>query len=80
MKDFALEMIKRLGVATDKPMPANVAEMIKGMTMTINDKTTIQVESGMARMLRTDSLMSLSAMGHTLTKKTVETIIVTKAP
>jgi hypothetical protein len=33
----------------------------------------------MARMLRTDSLMSLSAMGHTLTKKTVETIIVTKA-
>lgn len=41
MKDFALEMIKRLGIATDRPMPANVAEMIKGMTMTINDKTTI---------------------------------------
>jgi hypothetical protein len=79
MKDFALEMIKRLGIATDRPMPPNVAEMIKGMTMTINDKTTIQVEAGMARMLRTESLMSLSAMGHTLTKKTVETIIVTKA-
>jgi hypothetical protein len=80
MKDFALEMIKRLGVATDRPMPANIAEMIKGMTMTIDEKTTIQVEAGMARMLRTESLMSLSAMGHTLTKKTVETIIVTKAP
>jgi hypothetical protein len=80
MKDFALEMIKRLGVATDRPMPANVAEMIKGMSMTIDDKTTIQVEAGMARMLRTESLMSLSAMGHALTKKTVETIIVTKAP
>jgi hypothetical protein len=80
MKDFALSMMQKLGLDGDKPMPPKVAAMIKEMKFSIDEHDEITVEGGMTRMLREEQSMSMSAMGYTLSKKTIDTLSLMPAP
>jgi hypothetical protein len=80
MKDFVLAMMQKLGLDGDKPIPPKVAEMIKQMKLSIDEHDEIKVEGGMTRMLREEQTIAMTAMGYSLTKKTVDTLSLTPAP
>jgi hypothetical protein len=71
IKELMLDMTRKFGGA---------AEAIKAMKLTIEGRTTINVEDGMARMLREEWTTTSSYMGRTLINRNVETITVTQAP
>jgi hypothetical protein len=77
IKEFMLDMTRKFG---SPKSPPNVAEAIKAMKLTIDGRTTINVEDGMARMLREESTTTLMFMGRTFINTKVETITVTQAP
>jgi hypothetical protein len=80
IKEFTLDMMRKFGGATGKPVAPSAAEAIKAVKLTIDGRTTINVEDGMTRMLREESTNTFTFMGRTLINTKVETITVTQAP
>ena len=50
------------------------------MALSLDERTTFEVEGGMTRKVSEKSVTSASAMGHTLSKTETKTVTVTRAP
>lgn len=77
LKDSTLALIKRLGSA-DKPVPPPLLEVMKSMTVALNEHIDIDVEGGMTRAIHARSTLTVTVKGQPSTK--IETKTVTLTP
>jgi hypothetical protein len=71
---------KLLAASGDATKAEQIDRLVKSMALSLDEKTTFEVEDGMTRKVSEKSVTSASAMGHTLSKTETKTVTVTRAP
>jgi hypothetical protein len=78
--EMVTAMIEKFGAAADKPVPPQVLDMIRAMKVSVDATTTFDVEDGMTRFMRTETLTRGSVMGQSMAKREIRTVTVTPDP
>jgi hypothetical protein len=81
LKEFTQSVTRKLLAASgDGVKPEQIDSMVKAMKLSLDERTTFEVEDGMTRKVSGKSVTIVSAMGHTLSKTETRTVTVTRAP
>lgn len=80
VRGLALNIVRQMGVAVDKPMLPEVLEVMKAMQFSIDNRLEIDVEDGITRALREETTTTVNAAGHAYTKHERKQVTVSPAP
>jgi hypothetical protein len=71
---------KLMAAAGDPAQTERIAKLVQEMMLTLDERTTFEVEDGMTRKITEKSVTVARVMGHSLTKTETKTVTVTAAP
>jgi hypothetical protein len=81
LKEMTQAVSKKLLAAAGDPSKADqIDKVVKSMALSLDERTTFEVEGGMTRKVSERTLTMASAMGQKLSKTENKTITVTPAP
>lgn len=80
MKEFTQSLGKKLLAGGGGVTPAQVDDLMKQMQLSLDERTTFEVEDGMTRKMTQTSVMTARALGHHLQKTESKTVTMTPAP
>ncbi|MBI5262348.1 MAG: hypothetical protein HY852_11095 [Bradyrhizobium sp.] len=81
LKEFTQSMSKKLlATAGGGATPAQVEEIVKAMTLSLDQRAVFEVEDGITRKISEKSVTTVRALGQNLQKTENKTITVTRAP
>ena len=81
LKEMTQAVTKKLLAAAGDPAKAEqIDKLVKSMALSLDERTTFEVEGGMTRKVSERTLTMASAMGQQLSKTETKTITVTSAP
>ncbi len=80
VRAFALALVKQIGAVTDKPIPHELADIMKQVTIAVNERGELDVEGGMTRAVHVQSMVTASAFGQAYHKQETRTVTLTRVP
>jgi hypothetical protein len=81
LKEMTQTVSRKLLAASGDPTKAEqIDKLVKSMALSLDERTTYEVEDGMTRKVSEKSVSRASAMGHALSKTEIKTVTVTRAP
>ena len=80
VKEFAAGLVRRMGIAGDMEVPPQLLEIIKGITLTMDNRSEVEVEGGATRLIREETKLDVNAAGQRVLKHERKLITVSPAP